>query len=1020
MRRTTLMIGRIISLCLAFVLGFFSAFGAIAGGIYFAYSSVSIDKLNEWGEFFGFNIPLDGFVDPEAETPATSLTIQDLLAEIQQVQNDKLTLEQMIKKYGLILPEDIVTKVPAPVMSEIPFSVLMSAEGIELVMDTVTITDILAMIPSELAGTIVSDPARDALSDNTLSDIVDMNMGYVLEGIQLGYITGVTYVLDENGVYQIVWEDPDNPTLFELIAPLDLGAIVTAVSNGEGNVLEVIENSIGDVAVRSIFETFMQDISILSGLIGEATLGDIIIQDPDSGEYTIDVMALMEGKRVGHLLGYTSEEGTDPETQEPIYSWIDADGKDVKGLPAKMADIYVTDFLNGTVSFDSLLEDLVIADVLGYEKGNELPVFMHDNLDNQLILIEEITVWYTEDGVPADKMMNAFAGKTLTWISTSLSSLKLADILGYYMYDGEWYIWEVKSVNNADAIVLSPGSPIMSEIAGTSIGGMGDIESTIKDIEIGTLLGYESICDESGEHSYWSTGTDEEGNPIAATGITASMADLTITELSDGYTLQNTIDGITIADVMGYTKGEDGKWYKNGEAISGPMAALADSKVGSLGSDINEIHIGELLGYTPVYGTDEDENEVITHWLDGTGAEVSGLMSAFVGLSVNDMKDNSKVMDAVQHIKVYEVMGLEKRDGVWYNKDGTKATGIMSSIAEINIGDISTEMQNITIGQMLGLTCVDGVWYNGDGSKTSNVIAALADASVGTLNDELNSIKVGEILGFTYNEEDGYWYDGNTRASGVTGALADSDLTHLNENLSHLLVGEIAGYVKLNADHPAATDGEGWYVYDESTHTYSKAKGVLAGISDLTVNQLTTGGGSELTNSLGNVKLAEALGYTEVSDGVWVDKQGEPLTGIMAALANEPLNNMDGAIDNLKIKDVLSGQQTGLLSIIDDDTPIQDISVAIDQSIRTSPLQFFIDQGLIQFDNATMSHLDTLSETRGGTEITTLTPEMIATGHYDEWIEENGNTIPTWRTQPLANSFNYIVALMTTIPGVSN
>ncbi len=128
MRRTTLMMGRIISLCLAFVLGFFSAFGAIAGGIYYAYSSVSLDKLNEWGSLFGFSVPFDDFVDPEAETPATSLTLQDLFAEIQQIQDDELTLAEMIEKYGLIIPEDIIESMPDPVMKEIPFALLMSEE----------------------------------------------------------------------------------------------------------------------------------------------------------------------------------------------------------------------------------------------------------------------------------------------------------------------------------------------------------------------------------------------------------------------------------------------------------------------------------------------------------------------------------------------------------------------------------------------------------------------------------------------------------------------------------------------------------------------------------------------------------------------------------------------------------------------------------------------------------------------------------------------------------------------------
>lgn len=1013
MRRTTLMAGRVISLCLAFVLGFFSAFGAIAGGIYFAYSNVSLEKLNEWGSKFGFGIPLDGFVDPEAEKPATSLTLQDLFAEIQQIQNDELTLEEMIEKYGLILPEDIVDKMPDPVMKEIPFALLLSPEGINLMMEKVTVIDVINMIPEEIAATIVSDPAREAFSDNTLSQIVAMDMGHIFEGVQLGYVTGVTYVIDENGVYQAVWVDPEDPTLLELIAPLDLGGILTAVSAGEGNVLEVIENSIGDVSVDAIFGTFMDDVTILSNLIGEATLADLIVADPETGEYTIDLMQAMDGKKVGSLLGYTEVENTDPETLEVSYAWIDGEGNNIKGISAKIADIYVSDFLNGTVSLDTIMDDLIIADVLGYEKGEKLPVFMHDNLENPIVIEKEIIVWYSK-GAPADKLMNSFADKTVTWLGESVSTLMLADILGYCKYDGEWYSWEVQTVNDADAIVLNPGSPIMSEIAGTAIRDMGNIESTIKDIQIGTLLGYESICDENDIHLYWSNGVDDDGNPVEVKGITASIADLTINELAEGDTLQETIDDISLADVLGYEKMEDGKWYKDGVVVTGPMAALADSKVGSLSEDINSIAIGEMLGYTPIYVTDSDGKETISHWEDSNEKPVEGLMGAFVDLSVDDMKDNDKVMDAVQSVKVSDVMGLKYKNGEWYNSDGeTKATGIMSAIADVKVGELSTKMQEITIGEMLDLHEKDGVWYNSDDTKASGVVAALADTSVGNLNSELNNIKVGEVLGFTYNEDEERWYDGDKVATGVTGALADSKLTTLNEDLSHLLVGEVAGYTKLKADDPKATEGEGWYIHNEESNTYTKATGILAELSDLTVNQLSDSEGSALTDKIGNVKLADALGYSKNSDGVWCDKNNVPLTGIMAALADKPINEMNSAVDDLTLADVLPGERSGLLSIIDKDTKIDEIDKSVDESIKNTPLQFFMDEGLIVFEDTTLGYLDSISELKGGDKMTTLTPEMIATGYYDSWIEANGSSdIPTWRTQKLTESFNYIVSLI--------
>lgn len=1050
MRKTSLMAGRVLALCLAFVLGFFSAFGAIAGGIYFAVAELSIDTINKWGEMFGVNIPVDQFIDQEAEKPASSLSLLDLITELEELSSATLTLEEMIERYGLILPPDIIEKVPGTVMSEIPFTALFTPEGMELVMSSVTVADIMSMIPEEIAATIVSDPLRDAMSDRTLNDIIALDMGYIFDGVQLGYVIGVSYVLDEEGVYQPVWADPENPTLLELIAPLDLGGILSEATTG-GDVLGIVKNSIGDVALQSILGTFLADVAMINNLLGNVTFGDLIVFDESTGKHTIDMMVAMEGRKVGAFLGYTEVEVTDPETAEVSYIWTDASGVKIVGITAKVADILLTDFMNGTVSFDSLLNDLVIADVLGYEKGEKLPVFMHDNLETPLVLDEEIEVWYLED-TPADKIMNAFAGKSLDWISTSVSTLKLADILGYCCYNGEWYIWNVEKVGDSDAIILTPGTPIMSQIAGTTIDGLGSMENTLKDIQIGTLLGYESICDENGEHLYWSTKIDENGEHVKPTGITASIADLTINGLSNGD-LQSTIDNIKLADVLGYTQGDDGKWYKGNDVITGPMAALAGSKISTIANDINGIAIGEMLGHTPVYKLDEngdyvlDDNgkKVVDHWVDAEGDAVSGIMGAFVDLSINDMKDSNKIQDSIQHIKVADVMGLYEEDGVWYNSDGTKATGVMAAIAGTEVGGISNAMQTITIGELLDLhKDENGVWYNSDGTKASGVIAALADSTVGTLSSEINDVKVGELLNYVHldaeNEnatagEGWYTYDEvtgtYTKATGVTAALADSTINNMNANLQNLMIGEVAGYTY-------GEDGK-WY-----TSEGEEATGVLAELADLTVNDLTKDGA--ITDKIGNVKLGDALGYTPVyatdENGNyildikgnkvvdhWEDENGE-VTGIMGALVDKPINDMGSAVDTLTLDQIFGGDKTGLLSIIPGDTPISQIDGAIDSSLRTSPLQFYIDKGLVSFDATTMNMLDALCytkelELRNNKYLVPL--ESINDNYRDSYATQYEITIsvmgieqtvtiegkvPSWRTQPLQNSFGYIVELL--------
>jgi hypothetical protein len=437
-------------------------------------------------------------------------------------------------------------------------------------------------------------------------------------------------VLDENGEYQPVWEDPQNPTIIELVAPLDLGGILAAVSNDEGDVLEVIANSIGDVTINSLLGTFAADIALINNLLGDATLGNLLVPNPETGEYEFNIMLVMEGKKLGTVLGYVQEEVIDPETLETGYVWKDADGNDIVGVNAILSDIGIDDLMNGKLDVNDMVNTLTIGQMLGYVEGEELPVYIRSDLENPIILDNAPTVWYQGDKM-VDKMMGALAGKNFTWITTSISDLMLSDILGYCEYNGAWYMWEVKEVNGSNAIVLNPGDTIMSEVVGTSISGLANVGETFRDIQIAKLLGYapEYTIDENGSEvvEYW-----KDANGEKVIGVIATIADLTVAELSESGTLQSKIDGLMIADVLGYTKvtenGEE-KWYKDGSPVEGFMGALAGSTIGGLSSDINTIQLGKLLGYTTVTKINDNGEEVIC-WVDGTGEEVTGVMSAFV------------------------------------------------------------------------------------------------------------------------------------------------------------------------------------------------------------------------------------------------------------------------------------------------------------------------------------------------------------------------------------------------------
>ena len=182
--------------------------------------------------------------------------------------------------------------------------------------------------------------------------------------------------------------------------------------------------------------------------------------------------------------------------------------------------------------------------------------------------------WYTDKECtnPVEGIMGAIAGYTSSNLESGINSVKVAQIVGYYEHDGEWYTDEACTI---------PASGILGAIAGLTIDDFkneGTLSDTMKNVEIGDLMGYEKEAD----------GWYQNGSKI--TGIMAAIADSTATSLDAD------IKTIKIADVLGYEERADG-WYQNGSKVNGIMATIADKEVGNLQNVFDETLMGELLGY---------------------------------------------------------------------------------------------------------------------------------------------------------------------------------------------------------------------------------------------------------------------------------------------------------------------------------------------------------------------------------------------------------------------------------------
>jgi len=750
----------VVTLLLVFILGFASFPLALFGAGYVAYSYVSIDKLEEIGVL---NIDTSEIFDISADVSLTSLTIQGLVNEISLLSGmgSVVTIDFLIDRYGLKLNEQTLGYLPEDLRS-LPLTLVFSNGGVNAVLDSVKVSYIFQFLPEG----VLSAPAREQLGDKTFGDVVALNLGYLLEDVCLGYLLGVNYELDADGEYRVAYLDPEHPTLLELMAPIDLGSFLTAVTSGDDVVAAVVAD-IGDVALQALVETVMgSEGYIFPGLLGDKVIDDIVKVDSSTGKSVLNLSAIFEDRLFGHVLGYYPIycEGTDI-----VIGWtLDPEsGRTIVGVMRGLACASVDGILDEGFDFGEIISDIYVGDALEfvphYNEYGELVEWT--DADNNPIVgarrdlafktigelssggftVEDVLgenphvgellgytydeandVWLDEDGNPLKGVASVFADLTFKELGTSavlnekIEQMTVADILGYSKDEGGWKDSHGNEVTG-----------IMALLADSSVGGVG---ASMNGMTIGAIMGY--TRDDSRGKWYKGEGAEEE----ELTGVMASFADLTVSQLSDSSAFTERLNRVALADALGYTKGADGWVDSKGDPVTGIMAALADTHIGDVSSKMSTLEIGTIMGYTK----DGDK------WTIGDG-ELTGVVTAFADLTVNDMSDPAIVSEKIKSITLADALGYTKEGGKWKDPDGNEVTGVMAALADSQVKDVGSKMNDMKIGSVMGYTRdgdgPDDKWINEDGELTG-VMTAFADLSI---NEMANAERVTEQMSHMFD-----------------------------------------------------------------------------------------------------------------------------------------------------------------------------------------------------------------------------------------------------------------------------
>ena len=512
---------------------------------------------------------------------------------------------------------------------------------------------------------------------------------------------------------------------------------------------------------------------------------------------------------------------------------FDSDGKrygNVGGLYGVLADLTIGNLTGGTDIMEKLTNRLTIGDIFG-------------------------------DNIP--EMLGSLKDTPIAELSGAIETTKVGDLLGYdETADG----WEkdgtpitgiekiladktIANLKNFDTIlndvtlgdVLNPVPDMLKSLADVKIPELG---AKLEDMQVGKLLGYDETAD----------GWEKDGTPI--TGIEKILAGKKISDLKNFDTI---LDEVTLGDVL--------------NPVPDMLKSLADVHIKDLGSELENMQVGELLGY--------EYDETDARW-EKDGAPLTGIEKVLAGKKISELKDLNTIMDDV---KLGDVLN--------------PVPDMLASIADTPLSQISTAIDGIYVGEFLGYTkgAPDGTttlnceesyphthtedcyydnynWLDG-ATPVSGVMAKLANKKVGNLNsigDDITTYTFAEIMGT------------NAGDSALIKALYNTPVGDIGTEMNTIKLGTAMGYYRNETSVGVyETDANGnvvWYT-DEACTPANKVGTPQSALVNSTINTLDT--------DISTITLGELVDLDSDS------------SAMLKALKDTPINGIANAIDGMAL-----------------------------------------------------------------------------------------------------------------------
>ena len=329
--------------------------------------------------------------------------------------------------------------------------------------------------------------------------------------------------------------------------------------------------------------------------------------------------------------------------------------------------------------------------------------------------------------------------------------------------------------------------------------------------------------------------------------------------------------------------------------------------------------------------------------------KLSKRTSTFLTPKVRDLPLNQVFsedgMDLIMNtVYIGEFKGYEQReiDGelVWYDPvkdapvDGINRVISKLTLAETLSSDFSfaSLLDEITLGEALGYTLIDGEYYKG-GEKATGLIGALCDSPVSSISSRVNDVKLCDVFG--YELVDGVYYDKNgEKVTGIMSVICDANVDGVPEKVNNAKFCDILGYEL----------GEDGHYYDNG----ERVSGVMAVIAECTV--------TTAPDTIQNANMGEIMGYTlNTETGHWEDVDGNEVHTLMNTISGKKINELNNLYKDLTVADVIPaderGADAGYVSLLNPETPINEISEEVNRVFKENTMKQFIECGAITFEN---------------------------------------------------------------------